>query len=137
MDEESALASHVESGIRGNRVIAQRTRLYPGAAERYCEVHARIPEAIAVALREAGVVDWRIWRDGDVLFHTIETTHGLDGMRARMAARGPIDPEWDALIATLVDQSDDASALLQPVWTMTSTTQCGGGVAGRVRSRVD
>jgi L-rhamnose mutarotase len=107
-------------------VTGLRTRLLPGMAERYCRVHSQIPDAIADALRECGVVRWHIWRDGDVLFHTIETTDGLAAMEERMDAYGPIDPEWNALIDTLVDRSESATSILEPVWTMTRSGQFGG-----------
>jgi len=107
-------------------IVAHRTRLRPGAAERYAQVHSRIPDAVAAALRECGVVSWRIWRDGDVLFHTIETTTGFDAMLSGMRRRGPIDPDWDALIDSLVDDSRDSSAVLDHVWTMDTAGQSGG-----------
>lgn len=97
-------------------VEGYRTRLRPGAAEEYRRVHARIPDAVASALRECGLVSWRIWIDGDTLFHAIETTSGREEMVALMTARGPVDPAWDALIATLVDDAEGAALPLDPVW---------------------
>ncbi|WP_431279568.1 L-rhamnose mutarotase [Leifsonia poae] len=104
-------------------IVGWRTRLLPGAEELYSRVHSRLADPIASALRSAGVVQWRIWRDGQTLFHMIETTRGRDEMGRKMAALGPIDPDWDALIATLIDPSEDASALLPLVWGMDGTTQ--------------
>ncbi|MDN4614554.1 L-rhamnose mutarotase [Leifsonia sp. F6_8S_P_1B] len=95
-----------------------RTRLRPGQAERYRRVHARIPEPVAAALRASGLVSWRIWVDGETLFHAIETTDGRAEMLRRMAALGPIDPEWDALIGTLVNDAPDASRPLPLVWEL-------------------
>jgi L-rhamnose mutarotase len=106
-----------------NQTVGWRTRLLPGAEEAYTRVHSRLPEAVASALRSAGVVEWRIWRDGETLFHVIETTHGREEMARRMAELGPIDPEWDALISTLVDPSEESSALLPLVWGMDGATQ--------------
>jgi len=105
------------------QIVGYRTRLVPGAEEAYTRIHRRIPEAVAAALREAGVIQWRIWRDGSTLFHVIETTRGRDEMGRRMSSLGPIDPEWDALIATLVDGSAEASTVLSLVWGMDTTTQ--------------
>lgn len=107
-------------------LIAQRTTLRPGAAARYCEVHSRVPDPVEAALRAAGVVRWHIWRDGDLLFHTIETTRGRDAMQAEMARLGPIDEEWDALIRSLVDFSPSAQAILEPVWEMNPAGQSDG-----------
>jgi L-rhamnose mutarotase len=101
-------------------VEGYRTRLRPGAAEEYRRVHARIPDAVASALRECGLISWRIWIDGDTLFHAIETATGREEMVALMAARRPVDPAWDALIATLVDDTEGAALSLEPVWALTS-----------------
>lgn len=89
----------------------------------YTRTHRRIPEPVAAALRAVGVVDWRIWRDGLTLFHVIETTDGQDAMGARMAEFGPIDPAWDALIATMLDASAEAQAAPELVWGMDGGAQ--------------
>ena len=104
-------------------IVGWRTRILPGFEEEYARVHSRIPDAVAAALRTAGVLEWRIWRDGRTLFHVIETTHGRNAMGARMAELGPIDPAWDELIATMLDASDDAGALLPLVWGMDAGEQ--------------
>jgi L-rhamnose mutarotase len=111
-----------EQPIR-HEIVGWRTRLRPGAEDEYTRVHSRIPDAVASALRTAGVVQWRIWRDGTTLFHVIETTHGREEMGRRMAELGPIDPDWDALIATMLDPAEDAADLLPLVWGMDGATQ--------------
>jgi L-rhamnose mutarotase len=108
-----------------HEIVGWRTRLLPGAEDDYSRIHRRIPEPVAAALRDAGVVEWRIWRDGTTLFHTIETTHGRDEMGRRMAALGPIDPEWDARIAAMLDPEEGASALIPLVWGMDAESQLG------------
>ena len=97
-------------------VEGYRTRLRAGAAEDYRRVHARIPARLHAALAECGMVNWRIWIDGDTLFHLIETRDGRERMIARMNARPPVDPEWDAVISTLVDDAPDSAACLALVW---------------------
>lgn len=104
-------------------IIGWRTRLSSGSEAAYERTHRRIPDPVAQALRSAGVISWRIWRDGTTLFHVIETTHGADAMGARMAEIGPIAPEWDDLIATMVDMDPAASADLSFVWGMDASTQ--------------
>ncbi|QKW17739.1 L-rhamnose mutarotase [Kitasatospora sp. NA04385] len=110
----------------GTHVTGRRTRLRPGLEARYETVHARIPEPVFEALRACGVVSWRIWRDGRSLFHCIETERGYDAMVERIVALGPIDPEWDATIAALLEQDEEADALLPAVWTMDRTRQYAG-----------
>jgi L-rhamnose mutarotase len=97
-------------------VIAWRTRLLPGQEEAYTRTHRRVPETLATALRESGVVEWRIWRDGLTLVHLIETTHGKAEMERRMRQLRPSDPEWDALIATMVDQDPSTMVELPLIW---------------------
>lgn len=91
-------------------------------------MHARIPPALADALRTSGLVSWRIWIDGETLFHAIETRHGKDAMVAAMNARGPVDPAWDALIGTLVDDADGSARDLDLVWSLDAAP--GSGAAG-------
>lgn len=95
-----------------------RTRLRPSAAAEYRRVHASIPEQLAAALAECGLVSWRIWIDGETLFHAIETRDGRDAMVERMSRRPPVDPAWDALIDTLVDPDPAAAAPLDAVWEL-------------------
>jgi L-rhamnose mutarotase len=107
----------------GPETIAWRTRLTPGSEEAYSRIHARVPDAIADALRQAGVIEWRIWRDGTTLLHVITTRDGRDAMGERMDALGPIDPTWDALIATMIDAAEESRALLPLVWGMDASGQ--------------
>lgn len=93
-----------------------RTRLRPGAAAEYRRVHASIPEPLADALASCGLISWRIWIDGETLFHAIETRDGREAMVERMSKLPPVDPAWDALIATLVDPSPEAASALDAVW---------------------
>ena len=97
-------------------VEGRRTRLRPGAGAEYRSVHATIPEPLAAALEACGLVSWRIWIDGETLFHAIETTGGVADMVRQMTERGPVDPAWDARIATLVDDSPASAADLDLVW---------------------
>jgi L-rhamnose mutarotase len=106
-------------------VTARRARLRPGAGPSYGEVHSRIPVAIEDGLRACGVIRWQIWREGDVLFHLVETVDGFDAMLDRMRVLGPTDPEWDQLIDSLVDSAEDSFATLEHVWTMTPEGQFG------------
>ncbi|MBW8764316.1 MAG: L-rhamnose mutarotase [Microbacterium sp.] len=97
-------------------VEGYRTRLRHGAAERYARTHARIPEHLHAALTRCGLVRWRIWVDGETVFHVIETRDGRERMVERMSALPQVDPAWDAAIAALVDDDPDGSAPLPLVW---------------------
>lgn len=93
-----------------------RTRLRPGAAPEYRRVHASIPAALADALATCGLISWRIWIDGETLFHAIETREGREAMVHRMSQSPTVDPAWDALIDTLVDPSPESASALDAVW---------------------
>ena len=54
------------------QTIALHTRLKAGREAEYERVHAVIPPDLDAALREAGVHEWRIWRDGQDLFHRFD-----------------------------------------------------------------
>ena len=99
-------------------VEGYRTRVRVGQAAEYSRIHARLPEAIGQALRECGLIDWRIWIDGETLFHAIETRDGREAMSQRMASRTPIDPGWSALIDSLVDDAPDSRTPLSLVWRL-------------------
>lgn len=105
---------------------ARRTRVRPGMAAEYARVHARLPGAVFDSLREAGILSWRIWCIGDDLFHVIESTPDTEAALAELRARGPIDPEWAALIATLVSDAPGDNEQLSQVWGMDAETQWAG-----------
>jgi len=87
--------------------IALHTRLKPGKEEEYEKVHAVIPEDLDAALREAGVRAWRIWRDGQDLFHVVEVE---DYQRMRTLLRDhPANVPWQARMAELLAVEDDYS----------------------------
>lgn len=107
-------------------LMLHRTTLKEGAVDAYRELHSRIPEVYADALRTAGVTQWSIWRDGNELVHVIETRYGLDEMERRIAAMGTVDAEWDALIAPLGEHGPESWTRLEPIWLLTETQQLSG-----------
>jgi L-rhamnose mutarotase len=102
--------------------IALHTQLKPGKEAEYDRVHAVIPDDLDVALREAGVRNWRIWRDGLDLFHVVEVE---DYQAMRHALRDhPANVAWQARMAELLAVEDDYSGSdsgLRPVWELPSS----------------
>ena len=111
----------------------RRTRLLPGREANYRVIHSRIPEAVALALRDAGVVSWRIWEDGLSLFHAIETREGYPAMVEKIESLGPIDTEWDAVIVSLLDSTSGNDVMLPLVWGMDSGTQWDSDADGQIK----
>lgn len=104
---------------------ALHTRLKAGAAEAYDELHARVPDDLAAALRDAGVRDWRIWRDGLDVFHLVDVE---DYVRMRALLRDhPANVAWQARVTPLQSLPDDYSGEddgLTSVWSLAA--QLGG-----------
>jgi L-rhamnose mutarotase len=68
-------------------------------------VHAVIPRELDDALRDAGVTTWRIWRDGQDLFHVVEC-EDYRAMRAHLREH-PANVPWQARMDELLDVADD------------------------------
>ena len=84
--------------------VALHTVLRSGREEDYVALHQVIPEEVAVALREHGVSDWRIWRDGRHVFHVVEVDD-YQAMRAGMRDH-PANVAWQAAVGPLFDVPD-------------------------------
>jgi L-rhamnose mutarotase len=107
-------------------VTARRSRIAPGRAAEYAAFHAAIPESLAEQLRDAGVLSWEIWIDGETLFHRIATVDGYDAMVLRADDAQPRHPDWQQHIDVLLSSEEGADVLLAPVWTLDGSGQRGG-----------
>jgi L-rhamnose mutarotase len=99
--------------------IALHTRLKAGREADYDAVHAVIPPELDDALRAAGVHAWRIWRDGQELFHVVECDD-YRAMRDHLREH-PANVPWQARMAELLEVSDDYSGAdsgLKLVWEL-------------------
>jgi L-rhamnose mutarotase len=99
--------------------IALHTRLRPGREQEYEDVHAVIPRELDAALREAGVTNWRIWRDGQDLFHVVEC-EDYRAMRDHLREH-PANVPWQARMAELLEVADDYGGTdrgLRLVWEL-------------------
>ncbi|MEU5849520.1 L-rhamnose mutarotase [Saccharopolyspora shandongensis] len=99
--------------------IALHTKLKPGKEAEYEQVHAVIPADLDAALRAAGVHSWRIWRDGQDLFHVVEVE---DYQAMRHALRDhPANVAWQTMMSELLAVEDDYSGTdigLPQVWEL-------------------
>jgi L-rhamnose mutarotase len=98
------------SGVREEAVtvvpnVALHTVLKPGHETDYDAVHRSIPPELAAALTENGVSDWRIWRDGQHVFHVVEV-RDYHAMRAALRDL-PANVAWQARVAPLFEVADD------------------------------
>jgi L-rhamnose mutarotase len=99
--------------------VALHTRLKPGRETEYEQVHAVIPRDLEVALRDAGVTSWAIFRDGLDLFHVLEVE---DYQAMRHALRDhPANVPWQERMSQLLAVEDDYSGAdtgLKLVWEL-------------------
>jgi len=99
--------------------VALHTRLKAGKEADYDRIHAVIPADLDVALRDAGVHSWRIWRSGRDLFHVVEVD---DYARMREQLREhPANVPWQARMAELLEVEDDYSGStpdVRQVWEL-------------------
>lgn len=109
--------------------VALHTVLKLGRETDYDDVHRSIPAELAAALIENGVTDWRIWRDGQHVFHLVDV-RDYQAMRAGLRDL-PVNIAWQQRLAPLFEVADDYSGAddgLAFVWSL-------GGTAGREDDR--
>jgi L-rhamnose mutarotase len=100
---------------------ALHTRLRAGAEDAYDELHARVPDDLAAALRDAGVRGWRIWRDGLDVFHLVDV-EDYHAMRDFLREH-PANVAWQARVTRLQSLPDDYSGEddgLLLVWSLSA-----------------
>jgi L-rhamnose mutarotase len=103
------------------QTIALHTRLKPGKEADYDQQHAVIPADLEAALKQAGVRNWRVWRDGRDLFHLVEVDD-YQAMRAALRDH-PANVPWQAQMAELLEIEDDYSGNdsgIKQVWALPS-----------------
>jgi L-rhamnose mutarotase len=99
-------------------IVALHSVLRPGRERDYDRVHARVPDELMTALREAGIRDWRIWRSGSHLFHLVECDDFDAALRA--LSGDPRDRRWQAFIGDYVDHFEAPANGLPLVWRMSA-----------------
>jgi L-rhamnose mutarotase len=87
--------------------VGLRTRLKPGAEERYEQYHAAVWPEILAGIRGAGVTKWVIFRDGLDLFHYVEC-EDYDRAMAELA-KSEVDKRWQAEMAPMMEMAHDLS----------------------------
>jgi len=84
------------------------TRLAPGRERDYEFFHRAIPADLDRAMRAAGVLGWRIYRDGSTLTHVVEA---CDRARMRAALESdPVNRGWQEQVAPFLAAAQAAPA---------------------------
>jgi L-rhamnose mutarotase len=101
-------------------LVGLRTRLKPGAEDRYEEYHRAVWPDVVDAIRRAGITKYVIYRDGLDLFHHIEC-EDYDRAIAQIA-KDPTSIRWEAEIATMMavphDFSGQSSDRMSKIWEL-------------------
>jgi len=87
--------------------VGLRTRLKPGAEAEYERAHAAVWPEILALLRDVGITEYLIFRDGLDLFHCVE----CDDYDAAVAAMtgSQANERWQAEMGRLTDVAHDLS----------------------------
>lgn len=91
-----------------SEIFEFRTHLAAGRERDYERFHRAIPADLDRAMRDAGVVGWRIYRHGGTLTHVVEACD-----RARMEALLDADPtnrEWQRQVAPFLAEAPGQEA---------------------------
>jgi L-rhamnose mutarotase len=107
--------------------VALHTVLKRGRETDYDAVHRSIPAELAAALRDNGVSDWRIWRDGQHVFHLVEV-RDYHAMRAGLRNL-PANVAWQERVAPLFEVADDYAGEddgLPLVWSLRGQIEASG-----------
>ena len=97
--------------------VAFRMRLHAGQADEYRRRHDALWPELATLLREAGVVDYRIFLDEETLslfaVLTRRVDHGLDALPSH-----PVMRRWWAMMADIMDTHPDDEPVQVPLTEM-------------------
>ena len=102
------------------------TRLRPELAQAYEQFHRAIPSDVAGALKAAGVVEWRIYRNRTTLTHEV-VAEDRDRMSELLDA-DPVNERWQRQVAPYLSPEtplasgspDDRGAL---IWDLSWPTR--------------
>ena len=93
---------------------AWRARILPGKEAEYVRRHDEIWPELTAVLKEAGIVNYSIWRDGDgTLFGYYECLRGAEEA-ARVQAQSPVVAKWDAYMKDVMVMDPDPVTGAQP-----------------------
>ena len=87
--------------------VGLRTRIRPGAEERYEQYHCEVWPEVLNEIRRSGITKYVIFRDGLDLFHYIECDD-YDRAIAEIA-KDPTSMRWEAEIAGMMAVTHDFS----------------------------
>ncbi len=92
---------------------AWMAKIKPGKKDEYVKRHNEIwPELVAV-LKEAGIENYTIWTDGELLFGYYECVNGIE-FAAKTQAQSPVVDKWNEFMKDVMEMILDPVTGAQP-----------------------
>lgn len=88
------------------------THLVPGREEEYERFHRAVPAELKSVMRAAGVLNWRIHRNGTTLTHFVEA-RSREFMRAYLDS-DPVNVRWQQQVAPFLAPHGDRQPAAEP-----------------------
>ena len=92
---------------------AWQARILPGMAEEYQRRHDALWPELRNVLKQAGIVNYSIWRCGDQLFGYYECIRGVEEA-ARIQAESPVVDRWNVYMKDVMVMEMDPVTGAQP-----------------------
>ena len=89
-------------------------KVNPGCLEEYRRRHDEIWPELSALLKEAGIKNYTIWTDGNLLFGYYECEKGVD-YAAKMQKDSPIVAKWDEYMKDVMTMPKDPITGAQPL----------------------
>jgi L-rhamnose mutarotase len=93
-----------ESPVPGAETFVFTSRLREGTERGYEEFHRAIPASLDEAMRAAGILAWRIFRNGRTLTHEVTASNRAAALSA--LAEDPVNQQWQLDVAPFVDDTE-------------------------------
>ena len=93
--------------------FAWKGRITPGMQAEYKRRHDEIWPEMVELLKAAGIRNYTIWSDGDVLFGYYECEHGIE-FAAKPQAGSPIVDKWHVYMDDALELEKDPVTGAQP-----------------------
>ena len=101
--------------------FAWKGRIKPGMQAEYKRRHDEIWPELKALLKQAGIGNYTIWSDGDVLFGYYECEKGI-AFAERTQAESPVVDRWNAYMKDILELEMDpvtgAQPKLEPVFRL-------------------
>ena len=93
--------------------VTWKATLLPGKREEYIRRHDEIWPEMVELLKSAGIKNYTIWSDGDVLFGYYECEHGIE-FAEKTQAGSPIVDKWNVYMDDVLELEMDPVTGAQP-----------------------